>query len=134
MKPTTPLAGLSLTFLLAGCANEVRLTATDDPMCPRVDVLELEYGDARLLLDRECIEVSGGTTVMLNLPAGAREAGKVRTKFRGIGNKWLDKSNSAGSDVITLTTPADGDTDKDQFKFEIHVKDIGLLDPRIVVQ
>jgi len=58
----------------------------------------------------------------------------VRTKFRGIGNWWLDKVNAANDDTITLPVPAKRGNDKKEFKYEIHVEGVGLLDPRIVIQ
>lgn len=135
MRCTTIPAGLLLTLSLTGCGSAVKLTDSTDPMCPRFDQVTLQYGDAQLALDRECIEVDGGTTVTLNLPpAVSREAGKVRTKYKGLFNRWLDKSNAAGDTMIMLIAPDDGDPDKVQYKYEIHVKGVGVLDPRIVVQ
>jgi hypothetical protein len=127
------VGGLALALLLAGCGHAVRVT-TLPPGCNVSNSIALQYGAGRIVLDSECIAVSPGSSVTLTLSPVPTEPGIVRTKFRGIGNRWLDQSNGASLGTITLPVPRDNGNSNKEFKYEIHVDGVGLLDPRIVIQ
>jgi hypothetical protein len=134
MKPTKTLAALSLTLLLAGCGHAVRMAALP-PGCISTDSITLQHGEGRLVLDAECIGVSPGETVTLTLDPPPTQAGVARTKFRGIGNRWLDRSNESSSlGAIRVVVPREDSKSNKEYKYEIHVRDVGVLDPRIVIQ
>jgi hypothetical protein len=123
-----------LTLLLQGCGHAVPVAGTP-PGCVASSSITLQYDAGRLVLDRECITVSGGDTVTLTLNPPPTEAQRVRTKFRGLGNRWLDRSNdSSRLGEIRLPVPGDDSKRDTEYKYEIHVRGVGVLDPRIVVQ
>lgn len=134
MKAVNVVAGLSLTLLLQGCGHAVRVAGLPAG-CTAASSLTLQYGAGHLVLDRECIRVSSGDTVTLMLDPPPTEAQLVRTKFRGLGNRWLDRSNdSASQGQIRLPVPGDERKSNREYKYEIHVRGVGVLDPRIVIQ
>jgi hypothetical protein len=61
----------------------------------------------------------------------------VRTKFRGLGSTWLDEDASGSPLSVSIRVPSDAGSDRGQekeYKYEIHVESVGVLDPRIVIQ
>jgi hypothetical protein len=134
MKITNTLAALSLTLLLAGCGHAVRIAALPSG-CTASNSITLQHGAGRLVLDSECIHVSPGDTVTLAIDPPPTQPDVVRTKFRGLGNRWLDRSNESSS-LATIRVPVPRDESKSnrEYKYEIHVRGVGVLDPRIVVQ
>jgi hypothetical protein len=135
MRTTTLLVGASLTLVLAGCSGGVRLTSVPAG-CNASTSITVQHGPGRIDVGaNECINVSGGSPVTLTfepIPA----VGQVRTKFKGLGNRWLDRSNDSGNAAtITLPVPRNDDEgDVKSYKYEIHVRGVGVLDPRIIVQ
>jgi hypothetical protein len=134
MKITNTLAALSSTLLLAGCGHAVRVAALP-PGCTPSNSLTLQHGAGRLVLNSECIGVSPGDTVTLTIDPPPTQADVVSTKYRGLGNRWLDRSNESSSPgTIRVSVPRDDKKSNKEYKYEIHVRGVGVLDPRIVVQ
>jgi hypothetical protein len=131
MKATATLAGLSLPLLLAGCGNAVTISEVPND-CPTVSTqVTLEYGRSRLSVDPECIQVEPGATVTLTVgPVDNAPPRPVKTKYTGFGNWFLDEENESGAGVIMLQVP---DEPGKQYKYDIIVRGLGRLDPRIVV-
>lgn len=133
MRGTTTLAGTSLLLLLAGCGGVQKL-AQIPPECSASNALTVGHGPGRIELNSECIAVAGGSSVTLTF-APAPAVKQVRTKFRGLGNRWLDRSNDEGNPAtITLPVPRNDEDEIESFKYEIHIRGVGVLDPRIVIQ
>jgi hypothetical protein len=129
MKAIALLAALSMP-VLTGCGGARELT-TLPPNCPNATALALEYGPGRIVLNAECITVNEGTTVRMTISPA--EAGKVRTKNRG--NGWLNRRNDQTPREIQFPVPRKHPGNVfEEYKFEIHVEDVGMLDPRIVIQ
>ncbi len=135
MRATTTLACISLTLLLAGCSGGVRL-ASVPAGCNASTSITVQHGLGKIDLGtNECIRVAGGSSVTLTFtPVPA--VNQVRTKFKGLGNRWLDRnSDPRNPATITLTVPRnDDENDIESYKYEIHIRGVGLLDPRIVVE
>lgn len=135
MRTTTLLTGASLALLLAGCGGGLTL-ASVPAGCNASASITVQHGPGRIDVGaNECINVTGGNPVILTFdPVPA--AGQVRTKFKGLGNRWLDRSNDSGNPAtITLPVPRNDDEgDIESYKYEIHIRGVGVLDPRIVVQ
>lgn len=134
MKITNTLAAVSFMLPLAGCGHAVRVAALPAG-CTASNSITLQHGAGRLVLDTECIRVSPGDTVTLTIDPPPTQADVVRTKFRGFGNRWLDRSNeSASLGAIRVPVPRDDRKSDTEYKYEIHVRGVGVLDPRIVIQ
>jgi hypothetical protein len=128
MKAITTLAGVSLPLLLAGCGTTPRFT--DLAACEPADALTLRYGEGELAVDKGCIEANRGYTLTFTLmPTGAPR--RVKTKYRGLANGWLDRKNDSGVGQIELVIPED--ENRGPYKYDVIVRGVGKLDPRIVV-
>lgn len=144
MRATTTLAGTSLTLVLAGCSSGVPL-ASIPAECMPSESIAIEYTRGRRIeVSNECIRVTAGRTIEITF-SPVPPLNEVRTKYTGLGNRWLDRKNSdaANPGRIVMPVPPDAGVDPDErdgdlegieYKYDIVIKGLGRLDPRIVVQ
>jgi len=143
MRATTPLAVSSLTLLIAGCSGGVRI-ASVPPGCTVTNTIMVTYDPVpggTIAPDNDCIYVPDGSTVMVTFsPTPALK--KAQTKYKGLGNGWLNEKNTdpANLDTIVIGVPDDDDDEGDEdddfelYEYDIRIKGVGNLDPRIVVE
>jgi hypothetical protein len=124
--PAMSLVGVSI--LLAGCGNIVEIDGVR-MRCDDRDVSVVNVA-GRLQVKKERVEVCPGYSVNLVFrnPVAMRAA---RTRQMGTGAAWLDVDNGSTNRIVI--TPPTG-TPRGEYKYSLEVDDIGLLDPRIVVQ
>jgi hypothetical protein len=140
MRATILLACSSMMLLLAGCGNVVTLTQAPMDCTNTTPMINVQYGAGQLVMSNECVKLgaAGGPVTLTFMAASAQTpiAEEVRTKFRGLGNWWLDEKTTGAAGTINVMVPGDaGVRGKAKiYKFEVRVSDVGVLDPRIVIQ
>jgi hypothetical protein len=125
---STAMLSVGLTTLLAACGTIVEVDGVR-MRCDDRDVSVVNVA-GRLQVKKERVEVCPGYSVNLIFrnPVAMRAA---RTRQTGAGANWLDVDNGSTNRIV-ITPPAE--TPRGEYKYSLEVDNIGLLDPRIVVQ
>ncbi len=108
------------------------------------DTATIKYGPGMLLVSPECLEVEAGDAVTLKLEGPPLERGQAQTRRdrnKDSREGWLDEDNTDQRDRIVINVPpigGEGGTspcgkDYCDFKYEIVIEGVGVLDPRIRV-
>lgn len=129
MKTLLPtISSVGVLALLAGCGT-IEVFDGVRVRCMDRDVSVVNTA-GRLQVKPERVQVCRGYAVNLVFrnPVAPNTA---RTRQMGAGADWLDVENGSG-DRIVITPPTE--TARGEYKYSLEVDDIGLLDPRIVVQ
>lgn len=131
MKTMAVVAALSLTAILTGCGAVVETEGVRSG-CSNEDVNVISVR-GHLEVKPERVEVCPGNNVTLWL-RNRVPSGDAQTKQQvGTNAPWLEKNNKESPDKIVLEVPKDAEPGT-EFKYELEVKGIGMLDPVIVIR
>lgn len=122
------LSSVGALLLLASCGTIVEIDGVR-MRCMNRDVSVVNAA-GHLQVTRERVEVCPGYSVNL-IFRNAVAMRAARTRQMGTGAPWLDVDNGSTNRIV-ITPPAG--TQSGEYKYSLEVDDLGLLDPRIVVQ